>query len=61
MYGVEIVYKGRTDINSPIEPNEVVCLATLLLYYLLDRDKRTAKCRREYGEEMRVHVGVGGE
>ena len=24
-------YKGRTDSNSPTEPNEAVCVATILL------------------------------
>ena len=36
-------YKVRTDNNSPTEPNEAVNVATLLLLYLLDRDKRTTK------------------
>ena len=35
--------KERTDSNSPAEPNEAVRVATLLLKYLLDRDKRTPK------------------
>ena len=34
-------YKERTNSNSATEPNEAVCLATLL--YLLDRDKMTAR------------------
>ena len=38
----KIKYKERTD-NSSTGPNDAVCVATLLLYYLLDRDKRIAK------------------
>ena len=44
MFNVQREYKESTNSNSPTGPNEAVCLAKLLLlYYLLDRDKRTAK------------------
>ena len=35
-------YEGRTDSNSSTRLNEAVCVATLLLQYLLDRDKMIA-------------------
>ena len=36
-------YKVRTDSNSPTGPNIAARVAALLLYYLLDREKTTAK------------------
>ena len=32
-------YNGRTDNNSPTRPNKAIYVATLLLKYLLDREK----------------------
>ena len=48
---ISIKYKGRTDNNSRIRPNEAVRVAIQLLQYLLDRDKRTAKWKMEEEDE----------
>ena len=50
-------YKERTDSNIPIGRNEAVRITILLLQYLLDRDKRTAKEGRRKGRRGR---GGGG-